>query len=138
MKFIIEKLKEHIPQMIIALISFLLGTIIYHLENYVPVHILNLPSKLLLVKTSVILLLIVMGVFVYSLYLRSKLSNKININDYEFIDNPGYYSHKKRGGHYCHPCLISGLESPLSINDQFYMRCLKCNTEVQINPVKLT
>jgi hypothetical protein len=136
MKSILDELKSHIGQIVIGLISILFGKLIYDLEKYIPSHILNTPSTILWAKAVASLFLISIGLLVYSLLLRSKLSEKININDYKFIENPGYYSHKKHGGRYCHPCLLSGTASPLSKYDSHYMRCYKCNTEVPSNPIK--
>jgi hypothetical protein len=82
-----------------------------------------------------ILLVLLACVLTYLVMRKTQSSKSPNINDYEFIENPGYYSHKKHGGRYCHPCLLSGIASPLSKFDSFYLRCYKCDTEIRSKPI---
>jgi hypothetical protein len=133
MKSILDELKLHIGQIIVGLISLLFGKLIYDLENYIPSYILNTLSTILLAKVVASLFLISIGLLVYSLFLRHKLSDKVKISDYNFIPRPGYYTHKTNGGKFCPACIFppNSIPSPLSEIGFGDLMCRKCDQTIK-------
>ena len=65
-------------------------------------------------------------------------TNKINIDDYEFIKDPGYYKHKINEGEFCSPCLVSipPIASPLTEPNDGVWHCNKCNIFIYTKEAK--
>lgn len=71
--------------------------------------------------------------FCYAL-LYLELFGKSKHRKYNFIDPPGYYSHKTNSGKFCQYCLLTKpyIESPLH-TDLNYLKCNVCNKTID-NP----
>lgn len=79
----------------------------------------------LLVKITVSLFLLSIGLIASLISISLKNHAEPKIDDYNFIDPPGYYTHKKKRGRYCQYCLLTKpyIESPLHTD----VNTLKCN-----------
>ncbi len=122
-------LKPHIPKIIVSLILLLFGKLIFGIENYIPAHILNKLSTILLLKISMSLFLLFLGLVAYSILFYMKTSKKVKIEDYLFQEDLGYYVHKINEGAFCQRCLLSGIPARLSIIDKDSWRCRNCDNK---------
>ena len=85
-------------------------------------------------NTLLLLLALVSGLLIWlMLHYRKKSLVLPPSGGYEFAPDPGYYVHKKNGGHFCNPCLANGFASRLSIHHIDGLKCRLCG-EVYIDP----
>ncbi len=74
-----------------------------------------------------VLLLILIGLIISLLIINRKYKEKINIQEFTFIDPPGYYTHPKYSYWICPHCLIDkGRISPVSKVDENAWYCTVC------------
>lgn len=133
MKKLVDELKQRIPGIIISLLSLLFGTAIYHMESYIPIAILEKIKLLTWAKLTAWLTLIALILISYVVYLHNKISEKINFDDYIYLETPWCYRSKIDNHWYCNPCLTKGIKSRLSQTAAKGIFCRICQ-EIYLDP----
>lgn len=132
---LLNAIQFHIPELTLLLLLYLGVKLSPRVLKCIPETILNKIPKLSLARSLLICSLLSLLLISYIFVLHNRYSDKVLIKDYTFIENPGYYTHKSKGGHYCPRCLLSGIPSQFYIYDKYYYRCSKCNREIQIDKI---
>lgn len=117
-----EHLIEYILIAILAILSSLVGIVWKEIIPLVLTKVLpEFSQKSLLAIASLFLLIILIEFIIIIL-----LNQKPKLKDYEFIEETGFYKHKKTGAYYCHPCLVKrGLKARLRKWEK-YWQCFCC------------
>lgn len=112
-------------------ISFLISLNWLLSESNILIQTISQLLTPLLVKITLSLFLLSIGLIASLIVLYLKHYAKPKIGDYNFINLPGYYSHKKNGGEFCQYCLLTEpyIESPLHINAN-ELKCNVCDKSV--------
>jgi hypothetical protein len=98
-------LKDRFHQATWLLISFLiLGSWLLS-ESNVLIQAISQILTPILVKITLSLLLLCIGLIASLITLYFKLQVKPNLTEYNYIENPGYYVHKKTKYKYCGNCI---------------------------------
>lgn len=127
----LSDLQKHILKILVPLWLILSSMIWIVLQKLLPVHKLKEIDGLIWAKIASILFVTTLFSSFYILLLHKKLKQKPDTKKYNFIDPPGYYSHKKHGGKFCQHCLLTEpyIESPLHI-DVNELKCNVCDKSV--------
>jgi hypothetical protein len=84
-----------------------------------------------LIGKAVLSLLLILFALAASLFI---LLRRPNIKDYDIINPPGFYKHKKTGAYYCQPCIDQRhIASPLSIISEEEFLCRACKETYRID-----
>jgi len=98
-------LKERFHQATWLLISFLiLGSWLLSDSNILIQTVRQLPTPIM-GKIIISLFLLSIGLIASLMAIFRKLSAKPNLDDYEYIEDPGFYIHKKTKDKYCGNCV---------------------------------
>jgi len=113
-------------------------TILYFLSGFGIIklrNILNMQTPLWLV---ILLLLTITFCFLIAIIIHSSKSS--NIQNYEFINPPGFLKHKKSGKYYCQTCFIKdNIISELSLMSLDKYQCRLCKEPYkEISASKIT
>ncbi len=126
-------LKEHVGKLISLCIGTIAAAFIAIAEKLLPIDELRNGDAMVYVKLIMALLTITIMLCFYTIILKKRFAKKINLKNYDFVEDPGFYRHKSNSGHYCNPCLSKGIESQLSIHHEDGLKCRVCD-EVYIGP----
>lgn len=89
-----------------------------------------LPEPLTILR----LLTTILAIYVSYLFLLLAYFKKPNIKNFEFINPPGCYKHKRNGKYYCKPCLLKDkIESEISWINHIGMQCNVCGTPYRVS-----
>ena len=118
----------------LLLLGIPVGMIAFDVDQYLPKQIKDILTILPQPKSTIILILLLLAILICYLLLFLSYNRKPKLKDYELINPPGFYKHKKNGGYYCQKCLlkdhIAVPLSPLS-TDQFH--CRLCDQSYKID-----
>lgn len=121
-------IKEKILLTIWLLITFLCVTVLYLSPEILLLSLVSLLTKGWTEKIILVLLLISIGLMLSLLILHRKNKEKIKIQEFTFVDPPGYYTHPKYPNQkICPSCLIkTKLISPV-VKDGNAWYCTVCD-----------
>lgn len=138
----IETIKPYIHPWLLLPLTFLVAipTGMYLLPvcffDSIPQEILKLILKPAITAT---LTLISLSLSLCYLLLFKEFIEKPNIKEYEFINPPGCYKHKRSGLYFCQPCLLKDkIESPLYWINEYGMHCKCCGEPYKIKLTRIS
>ena len=133
-KFLQALLIDHIKKAIVALSVILYGMMLAAAKKLQTIHVIQNLSTLTWLIISASLFLAILVLIASVLILHKKLSQKINKNDYKFIQRPGYYIHRSTGAKCCQPCLDQSnpVHSKLSEIGFGDLKCRNCGDTIKL------
>lgn len=126
-------LQKHILKILIPLWLILSSTLWIVLRKLLPVHKLNDIEGLIWAKITSILFVTLMFSACYVFVLHRRLNSKPNVDDYVWVDDPGYYTHPGEPFKICPKCLHKEPPSvsPLTKTADYWL-CSVCDSPVGI------
>ena len=125
-----DTLIKNVTAATIGTFSFLIASLYF--DDLAGLSDLQLETATLLKVLALLVLWGSWATFLAIIYFR-KTYVRPPAGGYDFIEDPGYYRHRKTGGHYCNPCLAKGYASRLSVHHEDGYKCRNCG-EVYVPP----
>jgi hypothetical protein len=130
---IAEIVRDHTKKLISTLAGTLWIILQLLLSEIQNIEIIKGISTLLWLRIISSLFLLVLALIAYLVVLHVKYREKINLDDFDFVEDPGFYVHKNSKAKFCSKCFHEGNLHQLSSFRRGALKCRNCG-QIYIGP----